>query len=97
MMEHDLDVLSGLCAETGLEFPDELTDIGWLTPWATTYENAEDPPGALDRVGAIAVSKAAVDWCQTLVGEATSAPRKQPPPQPSPIPGLGRPETRGLC
>jgi hypothetical protein len=95
MTEHDLDFLSGLCAETGLELPDELTDIGWLTPWATTYENAEDRPGTLDRNGAIAISRAAVHWCQALIDEVMSASAEEPPPQPPPVPGLGRPETRG--
>lgn len=67
MMEHDLDFLSGLCAESGLELPGELAEVGCLTLWATTYENAEDPPGALDRDSVVTVSKAAVDWSRALV------------------------------
>lgn len=96
LTEHDLDFLSGLCAESGLGLPDDLTDINWLSLWAVTYENAEDPPGTLDRDSAIAVSRAAVHWCQALVDEVMSASVKEPPLQPSPVPGLGRPETRGF-
>jgi HEPN domain-containing protein len=96
MMEHDLAFLSRLCTECGLFLPDDMTDIDWLTPCATTYENAEDPPGALDRDSAVAVSRSAVDWCQALVEEVRPASPEQPPPRPSPVPGLGRPETRGL-
>ena len=98
MMAHDLDLLLTLAADNDIEIPAELTGAAWLTAWGTTYENGEASPGTLDRQEVIAVGRAAVSWCDDLTSE--TGPNREgenPPPPPPPVPGLGRPETRGLC
>ena len=96
MMEHDLDFLLTLAAKGDIEIPSELTRATWLTAWGTTYENGEAPPGNLDRQETIEIGAAAVSWCANLVGQGDpNASRDSPPPAPSSVPGLGRPETKG--
>jgi len=97
MMEHDLDFLLTLIADSDIEVPAELTGATWLTDWGTTYENGEASPGVLDRGEAIAIGSAAVSWCADLIGaNDPNTGGDNPPPPPLSIPGLGRPETKGL-
>jgi len=69
MMEHDLDFLLALAAESDIELPAELAGTGWLTAWATTYEHAEAAPGCLDRKRAIRIAETAAGWCQHTIAE----------------------------
>jgi HEPN domain-containing protein len=98
MMAHDLDFLLKLIAQSTVETPHDLIEVGWLTPWATTYENCEASPGQLDRRHTIQTAETAVDWCRALLNRSTLHPpadpaRDKPPPRPPSVPGLGRPET----
>jgi HEPN domain len=34
---HDLDFLVGLCNRNEIELPTEMTQVGWLTPWAAEF------------------------------------------------------------
>lgn len=101
MMAHDLDFLLSLATENAIEIPPKLTDSAWLTPWCTTYENGEASPGTLDRQHTIEIGEIAVSWCRNSIAQAPSGPcvdriSDKPPPPPPSVPGLGRPETRGL-
>jgi HEPN domain-containing protein len=99
MMEHDLEFLLTLGVEHGIEPAGEVIGAGWLTPWGTTYENAEASPGTLNHRSAFDVGEAAIRWAEGMLAEATVSPIPQtsschtPPPPPPPTPGLGRPET----
>lgn len=99
MMAHDLEFLLTLAAEHDIEPPPEVIGAGWLTPWGTTYENAEASPGTLNHRSAFEVGDVAIRWAEDLLAESTGAPMPQassrhtPPPPPRPTPGLGRPET----
>jgi HEPN domain-containing protein len=99
LMEHDLDLLLEFVAKGTVDAPQAVTDAGWLTLWATTYENCEAPPGKLDRRQAIAIAEIAVSWCCGLLDHAPPGQREdqagdKPPPPPPSVPGLGRPETK---
>jgi len=96
MMEHDLDLLLTLATENHIELRPELVETGWLTPWATTYENAEPSPGTLDRRQAIEIAETAAAWCTSTVatasGQPDSAASGEAPPPPPATRNLGRPE-----
>lgn len=58
---HDLQFLIEQAAGLGIELPEVLASVGWLTPWAAElrYDEFADEP--LDRDQAIAVATSAVD------------------------------------
>jgi len=96
-LEHDLDLLLTLATENDMELPPELVETGWLTRWATTYEDAEPVPGALDRRQAVEIAETAAEWCTSAVVTASGQPASAtgaevPPPPPPPTRNLGRPE-----
>lgn len=95
----DIAFLLTLVVNSEIELPDERMDAGWLTPWGAEFRYEEAPLGTLDRDHAIAVAETAVTWCQDLIARVASRldfdKGDNPPPPPSPVPGLGRPETRG--
>jgi HEPN domain-containing protein len=63
---HDLGFLVALVQESGTEFPAELGDSDWLTPWAATLRY--DEPAALDRAAALALAENAAQWAASLLG-----------------------------
>jgi len=99
MMAHDLEFLLTLTAGHDIKPPPEVIGAGWLTPWGTTYENAEASPGVLNHRAAFEVGEAAIRWAEGMLAEAGDSPVPQtsscrtPPPPPQPTQGLGRPET----
>jgi len=76
-MEHDLDLLLTLATENDIELPPELVETGWLTPWATTYENAEPSPGTLDRRQAIEIAEAVASWLKSAIAVDTDGPKSE--------------------
>lgn len=61
---HDLELLVELVQASGIEVPDELTSVEWLTPWAA--ELRYDEPAPLDRAAALSVAERASDWAAAL-------------------------------
>lgn len=50
---------------TGIEVPDELASVEWLTPWAAALRY--DEPTPLDRPSALAAAESAISWATGLV------------------------------
>lgn len=73
---HDLDFLLVLSHQGSIDLPAETSIAGWLTPWAADFRYDDAPIESLDRDQAIAVAKAAVNWSQNRLSEA-SAPETQ--------------------
>jgi hypothetical protein len=61
---HDLELLVELVQASGVELPDELASVEWLTPWAA--ELRYDEPAPLDRAAALAVAERASNWATAL-------------------------------
>jgi HEPN domain-containing protein len=62
---HDLELLTEQIEATGTQFPAELVDVDWLTPWAVALRY--DEPTALDRAAALALAESACSWARTLL------------------------------
>jgi HEPN domain-containing protein len=61
---HDLELLVELAQASGIDVPDELASVEWLTPWAA--ELRYDEPAPLDREAALAVAERASNWAAAL-------------------------------
>ncbi|HEY3865175.1 MAG TPA: HEPN domain-containing protein [Solirubrobacteraceae bacterium] len=62
---HDLESLVEQVEEAGINVPEGLSSVDWLTPWAA--ELRYDEPIALDRAAALAVAKSAARWSGALL------------------------------
>ena len=64
-LTHDIGYLVKLCSDLE-EMPDIVAGARWLTPWAGGWRyDTEDSP--IDRMAAVAVAEAAVDWGESLL------------------------------
>ena len=64
-LTHDIGYLVRLCSDV-VELPDIVASARWLTPWAGGWRyDTEDSP--IDRVAAVAVAEAAVEWAEALL------------------------------
>lgn len=60
-----------LANKNEVELPAELTNAGWLTPWAAEFRYDDAPLDTLDRDRAVALAEFAVEWCRELIPEAS--------------------------
>lgn len=63
---HDLGYLIELVAGQGIDVPEPIRSVDWLTPWAAELRY-DEPPAALDRPSALAAAKEAVRWSKARV------------------------------
>ena len=63
---HDLEQLVEQVKASGVEVPDELSSVEWLTPWAAELRYDESAP--LDRAAALAAAEGATNWATALLG-----------------------------
>lgn len=61
---HDLELLIEMVRASGIEVPEELASVEWLTPWAADLRY--DEPQPLDRGAALAAAERASNWATTL-------------------------------
>lgn len=50
---------------SGIEVPDELASVEWLTPWAA--ELRYDEPTPLDRRAALVAAESAIGWASSSI------------------------------
>jgi HEPN domain-containing protein len=61
---HDLEMLIEQVQASGIEVPDELASVEWLTPWAAEFRY--DEPAPLDRAAALVAAESAGSWATAL-------------------------------
>lgn len=61
---HDLELLIEMVRASGIEVPEELASVEWLTPWAADLRY--DEPQPLDRGATLAAAERASNWATTL-------------------------------
>lgn len=64
---HDLEFLARLVRDSGVDIPSDLSNPGWLTPWAADFRYGD--PVALDRPAACSAAESAIGWAASLLAE----------------------------
>lgn len=64
---HDLDALLELCQENNIDVPEDLLEVGRLSPFAVRLRYGAAPSTGLDRDQALSWAASAVQWAQQRI------------------------------
>jgi HEPN domain-containing protein len=68
---HDLDGLLELCQRSGIDVPEELSDVDHLSPYGVQLRYGTIRPSVLDRDRASRWAASAVDWAGSIIEQPT--------------------------
>jgi HEPN domain-containing protein len=66
---HDLEGLLSLCRKSGIDVPEDMSEVDRLSVFAVRLRYDASPAAHLDRDQALRWAAAAVEWAQEIVGQ----------------------------